>query len=327
MQKDPIFDLDTPLLFAHRGGAGEVPESTKEAFAHAIDVGSDVLELDVQLTSDDQILLWHGPKLDNVLIDGLACSIKERKRRNKRKIFQFQWEELKDKAWVVEPEIKSLEDIEDKESKKIPQRKLMLLSEFMDYVQELDKRLGNNTKIPLNIELKGEKKQFISKSRFFDDRIIENFMSILESKGNGRKILVASTEKRVLDKFTKKCNGAYATNVSFIEQLVYLDKIKSFYFKVFSWFFKIVLRQFKKQSLENRAFQTSHHCLSEKLVENVHKKGGAIHVFLTKLWKLGPLIKENMSDQEIRNKINDLLKMGADGIMTDYPEKVSKLMR
>lgn len=57
---DPIFGLERPVLFAHRGGAGEVPENTEEAFRHAVENGSDVLELDIQLTRDGEIVVWYG---------------------------------------------------------------------------------------------------------------------------------------------------------------------------------------------------------------------------------------------------------------------------
>ena len=70
---DPIFDLRTPLLFAHRGGAQEVPESTLMAFNHALNKARvDVLEIDVQLTRDRKIIVWHGPGLDNVRIKNVC---------------------------------------------------------------------------------------------------------------------------------------------------------------------------------------------------------------------------------------------------------------
>ena len=65
-RKDPIFKRKTPLLFAHRGGAGEAPESTEEAFRKAVENRADVLELDVSLTLDGEIVVWHGPGLKNV---------------------------------------------------------------------------------------------------------------------------------------------------------------------------------------------------------------------------------------------------------------------
>lgn len=59
--------LTTPLLFAHRSGVLEAPESTKCAFRYAMKKAkADVLELDVQLTRDGRYVVWHGPKLDKV---------------------------------------------------------------------------------------------------------------------------------------------------------------------------------------------------------------------------------------------------------------------
>ena len=65
-RNDPILQRKTPLLFAHRGGAGEVPESTEEAFRHAVGHGTDVLEVDISLTRDGEIVVWHGPGLEKV---------------------------------------------------------------------------------------------------------------------------------------------------------------------------------------------------------------------------------------------------------------------
>jgi glycerophosphoryl diester phosphodiesterase len=52
IRREPIFGLPTPLLFAHRGGVREAPESTVKGFTHALEARADVLELDVQLTKD-----------------------------------------------------------------------------------------------------------------------------------------------------------------------------------------------------------------------------------------------------------------------------------
>ncbi|NNE67378.1 MAG: glycerophosphodiester phosphodiesterase [Pyrinomonadaceae bacterium] len=55
---------DRPLLFAHRGGAQEAPENTIPAFEKAIERGIDVLELDVHLTSDEELVVLHDKALD-----------------------------------------------------------------------------------------------------------------------------------------------------------------------------------------------------------------------------------------------------------------------
>jgi hypothetical protein len=40
---------------SHRGGSGEELENTMAAFRHAVDVGTDMLELDVHLTKDGEV--------------------------------------------------------------------------------------------------------------------------------------------------------------------------------------------------------------------------------------------------------------------------------
>ena len=69
-KRDNDLKLYKPLIFAHRGGALEAPESTLRAFTYAKDVaGADILELDVHLTKDGKFVVWHGPDLDNVYIN------------------------------------------------------------------------------------------------------------------------------------------------------------------------------------------------------------------------------------------------------------------
>lgn len=51
-------------LQAHRGGRGETTESSLAAFAHALRVGVDTLELDVVLTADGHPLVWHDPTIE-----------------------------------------------------------------------------------------------------------------------------------------------------------------------------------------------------------------------------------------------------------------------
>src|SRR5689334_8993972 len=85
---DPIFGLPTPILFAHRGGAKEAPESTEAGFRHAMDCRTDVLELDLQLTRDEEMVVWHGPSLANVRLEIEETANKPRTRFN---IGDYMW--------------------------------------------------------------------------------------------------------------------------------------------------------------------------------------------------------------------------------------------
>ena len=51
-------------IFAHRGASGYAPENTLAAFQKAVDLGADGVELDIQLTKDDQIVVIHDETID-----------------------------------------------------------------------------------------------------------------------------------------------------------------------------------------------------------------------------------------------------------------------
>lgn len=53
-----------PLIAAHRGASAAAPENTLAAFRAAIDLGADVIELDVQRTADGHLIVIHDPTVD-----------------------------------------------------------------------------------------------------------------------------------------------------------------------------------------------------------------------------------------------------------------------
>lgn len=53
------------LVFAHRGSSRDHPENTKAAFEHALEVGSDWVELDVRRTADGKMVIHHDPALSD----------------------------------------------------------------------------------------------------------------------------------------------------------------------------------------------------------------------------------------------------------------------
>ncbi|MEI8257102.1 MAG: glycerophosphodiester phosphodiesterase family protein [Deltaproteobacteria bacterium] len=48
----------------HRGARGLRPENTLPAFETALDLGVDTLELDLHLSADDVLVVWHEPGID-----------------------------------------------------------------------------------------------------------------------------------------------------------------------------------------------------------------------------------------------------------------------
>ncbi|MCP4359542.1 MAG: hypothetical protein GY796_16150 [Chloroflexi bacterium] len=63
-----MFDLrrnvnGRPLLVGHRGAMDIAPENTMSAFEAGYQGGADILELDVQLTADRQVIIFHDTEL------------------------------------------------------------------------------------------------------------------------------------------------------------------------------------------------------------------------------------------------------------------------
>jgi glycerophosphoryl diester phosphodiesterase len=53
----------SPLVIAHRGASAEAPENTLRAFARALALGVDGIELDVQVTRDGVAVVFHDSSL------------------------------------------------------------------------------------------------------------------------------------------------------------------------------------------------------------------------------------------------------------------------
>ena len=71
-----------PLVIAHRGGRGLWPEETMYAFSQAVELGVDVLEMDVYSSSDGVLVLMHNETV-NATTNGSG------------KVYQLTLEELK----------------------------------------------------------------------------------------------------------------------------------------------------------------------------------------------------------------------------------------
>lgn len=60
------------LCIAHRGASGDFKENTLSAIKRSLELGVDVIELDVQLTKTGELVLYHDPEIDNKWISELS---------------------------------------------------------------------------------------------------------------------------------------------------------------------------------------------------------------------------------------------------------------
>ena len=73
-----------PWIIAHRGASGELPENTIAAFWEAINSKADIVEMDLQLTADNQVVVFHDKTVDRIFQESSG-----------KKISDFQLFELK----------------------------------------------------------------------------------------------------------------------------------------------------------------------------------------------------------------------------------------
>lgn len=292
---DPIFKLKTPILFGHRGGVLEAPESTVMAFLHALEVARvDVLELDVQLTRDGRFVVWHGPDLNNVRIQGIDDRPSKRERN---KIYDYDWAELEGKAWVADPAVKSLDvnQIDLSDVPKVEDRGLLLLDVFL-------KKFPHS---PLNIEIKESFNRHINDAdrKGLKDNI-RAFSDILHADGSNRIKVVVSSIDNYIDEFREQNGERYPTGLSTKEQLIL---------------------HFLGMKMKNRAMETVHSRLftTPKIINQVREEGGATFVFLTEFGPLFPALDEHEPSEK---DIFEILDRGVDGIMTDRPKSVREIM-
>src|SRR5512145_1053572 len=52
------------IVIAHRGNSAHFPENTLASFDSALEIGAEYVELDVQLTSDGEVVVLHDPTVD-----------------------------------------------------------------------------------------------------------------------------------------------------------------------------------------------------------------------------------------------------------------------
>ncbi|AYC29138.1 glycerophosphodiester phosphodiesterase [Paenisporosarcina cavernae] len=62
--KKDALNYDTPIVMAHRGGSKIAPESSLSAFQQAAELGVHGFEIDIRLTKDEEIIVFHDEYID-----------------------------------------------------------------------------------------------------------------------------------------------------------------------------------------------------------------------------------------------------------------------
>jgi len=84
VESHPAFaEYPNPVVIGHRGAPGHAPENTVVGFERALELGADVLEMDLWMTSDGEIVVLHDATVDRTT-DGSGA------------IYELTWEEVQE---------------------------------------------------------------------------------------------------------------------------------------------------------------------------------------------------------------------------------------
>lgn len=63
-ERKEVLNFNRPIVLAHRGGSHIAPEHTIVAFEKAFELGVDGFEVDIRLTKDEEIIVFHDDTVD-----------------------------------------------------------------------------------------------------------------------------------------------------------------------------------------------------------------------------------------------------------------------
>jgi glycerophosphoryl diester phosphodiesterase len=220
----------------HRGTRGLMPENTIPAMLKAVDLGCNVIEVDVYLTKDAQVLIAHDPYI-NPSISLLPGNREVSKDSAKNYIWrQMNYEDIRkiDVGMKVFPQYPK--------QQKIPAY-MPLLGELIDSVENYI-RSKNLPKVIYNIEIKSNPK-FDGVYQPLPPVLIKAVMDVLKTKNIGNRFYIQSFDMRQVQEVHKSYPGVTigfltdAKNLSVSENLAQLGFVPDIY----SPFYKLVTKE------------------------------------------------------------------------------------
>jgi glycerophosphoryl diester phosphodiesterase len=164
-----------PLVMAHRGGAGLWPENTMYAFSRAVEMGVDVLEIDMHSTADGALVVIHDPTVERTT-DGTGRVNSLTLAQLKALDAGYRWSNGQDGMFPFRGQGITVPTLQE------------VFKAFPD--------------VRFNIDIKQEQPS-----------LVQPFCRMIRESGMANKVMVASFKPEVLEAFRRECTGV-ATSAS-----------------------------------------------------------------------------------------------------------------
>jgi glycerophosphoryl diester phosphodiesterase len=258
----PFFNQESVLVMAHRGGRNLWPENTLYAFERAVELGVDVLEMDVHSTNDGAIIVMHDSSVD-------------RTTNGAGPIQNFTLADLQ----TLDAGYSWTED----EGQTYPYRNQNIL------VPMLEEVFNSFPDVPMNIEIKQTQPS-----------IITPLCDMIRTYQMTENVLVASFDMDTIKEFRNTCPEVATTAGE--------DEVRMLY--VLSRMYLGRLYSPPAEAVQVPEYWGDIHVLTERFVRAAHNRNIEVHVW-------------TINDEE---SLRLVLDIGADGIITDNPDRLLNLL-
>jgi len=259
----PYFNPDKFLVIAHRGGRSLGPESTLYTYRKAVELGVDVLEMDVRSTSDGRLIILHDATVARTT-DATGP------------VENYTLAELNklDAAYRWSPD----------NGRSFPLRNKGIK------IPTLDEVFNAFPRTRINLEIKDAR-----------SGTIQSLCRTIRSHHMTEKVMIASFDSGSLKEFRRGCPRV-ATSAGSSEATLFYGLQKLYLESAYSPDAQAlqVPETFRDLRVVNRRF-----------IEAAHARNMRVQV-----WTVDDI-----------DSMKRLLKLGVDGIMTDYPQRLSELLK
>ncbi|RYG00910.1 MAG: glycerophosphodiester phosphodiesterase [Chitinophagaceae bacterium] len=218
------------LKEGHRGARGLVPENTIASMKKALDLGADVVEVDVYITKDGEVLIAHDPFVNRAI--STVPGTNELTADDAKK---YTWHQME------YADIKKI-DVGSKGNPGFPRQTpqpayMPLLGELIDSVEAYTKQLSRKPAI-YNIEIKADPK-FDGVYQPDAAVIVKKVMDVVHSKNIGKRFYLQSFDKRQIQEVHKSYPDVITAYLvsrklsvdAYLAELGYTPEILSPYYK------------------------------------------------------------------------------------------------
>lgn len=266
----------------HRGTRGLMPENTIPSMIKAIEVGANIIEVDIYITKDKQVLIAHDPMVNvnhSLYEDGREIAKEDAKKyvwrqMNYEDIRKFDVGSKPYNGWPQQQKIKTY---------------MPLLGELIDSVEAFT-TARKLTPVIYNIEVKTSL-QFDSLGyNAGPEEMIKSVMDVVNSKNIGKRFYIQSFDMRPLQVVHQKYPGV---TIGFLTSTPTASV---------------------EQNLAQLGFTPEIYSPHYKLVTPEAVSACKQHKMKLVPWTVNTI-----------EEMKALVKMGVDGIITDYPNYFSQL--